>query len=152
MRKLIPWDELIEIVFKKYSDFGRPSRSVLLMLCLEILKRRFQLSDEDLFERFKTDISFQYFCGFNSFSHGELPLNTSNMTKFRNRLDEKTIDEIENIVTRALLKHLPKKRLLSKVSSQVTEATQSVVELAEKIVNQQDKRNTEELQGVILQR
>lgn len=110
MRKLIPWDELIEVVFTKYSDFGRPSRSVLLMLCLEILKRRFKLSDEDLFVRFKTDISFQYFCGFNSFSFGELPLNTSIMTKFRNRLDEKTLDEIENIVVRSLMKHIPKKR------------------------------------------
>lgn len=77
MRKLIPWDELIEVVFKKYSDFGRPSRSVLLMLCLEILKRRFQLSDEALFERFKTDISFQYFCGFSSYSFSELPLDYS---------------------------------------------------------------------------
>lgn len=223
MRKLIPWEELIELVFKKYSDFGRPSRSVLLMLCLEILKRRFQLSDDDLFERFKTDISFQYFCGFNSFSHGELPLDSSNMTKFRNRLDEKTLDEIENIVTRALLKHLPKKRrhseisdstclpanitfptdskiltktfeelvkvakaigikvirgkrkiknlvrsfnlkrqktfkeitkmrkrlvrackgLFLKVSSKVTEATKSVLDLAQKIINQQDKRNKE---------
>lgn len=223
MRKLIPWEELIELVFKKYSDFGRSSRSVLLMLCLEILKRRFQLSDDDLFERFKTDISFQYFCGFNSFSHGELPLDSSNMTKFRNRLDEKTLDEIENIVTRALLKHLPKKRrhseisdstclpanitfptdskiltktfeelvkvakvigikvirgkrkiknlvrsfnlkrqktfkeitkmrkrlvrackgLFLKVSSKVTEATKSVIDLAQKIINQQDKRNKE---------
>ena len=110
MRKLIPWDELIDIVFKKYSDFGRPSRSVLLMLCLEILKRRFQLSDNDLFGRFKVDISFQYFCGFSSFAHGQLPLDTSNMTKFRNRLDENTLDEIENIVTRALIKYIPKKR------------------------------------------
>ena len=116
MRKLIPWDELIDIVFKKYSDFGRPSRSVLLMLCLEILKRRFQLSDEDLFERFKTDISFQHFCGFNSFAFSELPQDHSIMTKFRNRLDKNTLDEIENIVTRALLKHLPKKRRHSVIS------------------------------------
>jgi len=115
MRKLIPWDKLIELVFKKYSDFGRPSRSVLLMLCLEILKRRFNLSDEDLFERFKTDFSFQYFCGFNSLAHGELPLDSSNMTKFRNRLDKDTLDEIENAVVSSLIKHLPKKRRHSSI-------------------------------------
>jgi len=110
MRKLIPWDELVELVFKRYSDFGRPSRSVLLLLSLEILKRRFNLSDEDLFDRFKTDISFQFFCGFNSFEHGELPFTPSTMTKFRNRLDKATLDEIENIVVRSLIKHIPKKR------------------------------------------
>jgi len=110
MRKLIPWDELVDLIFKRYSDFGRPSRSVLLLLSLEILKRRFNLSDEDLFERFKTDISFQFFCGFNSFEHGELPFTPSTMTKFRNRLDKATLDEIENVVVRSLIKHIPKKR------------------------------------------
>ncbi len=221
--KLIPWDELIDLVLSRYSNKGRNCKSIRLLLGLEILKRRFGLSDEDLFVKFKTDISFQYFCGFNSFVCGKLLNDPSIMTKFRNRLDKNTLDEIENIVTRALLKHLPKKRrhsiisdstclpanitfptdskvltktyeklvevarnigikvirgrrkiknlirsfnlkrqktfkeiikvrkklvrackrLLSKVSSKVTEATKSVVELAEKIINQQDKRNKE---------
>lgn len=116
MRALIPWDKLISLVFKKYSDFGRPSKSVLLLLCLEILKRRFNLSDEDLFERFKTDFSFQYFCGFNSFVHGELPPDPSIMTKFRNRLDEDTLEQIENAVVASLIKHLPKKRRHSSIA------------------------------------
>lgn len=219
--RLIPWDELIDLVLSKYSNSGRKCKSVRLLLALEILKRRFGLSDEDLFRRFKTDISFQYFCGFNSFVCGKLLNDPSIMTKFRNRLDKNTLDEIENIITRALLKHLPKKRrhsvisdstclpanvtfptdsklltktyeelakvaksigikvirgrrkiknlirsfnlkrqktfkeiikvrkklvrackrLFSKVSSKVTETTKSIVELAEKIINQQDKRN-----------
>lgn len=114
--KLIPWDKLIDLVLSKYSNSGRKCKSIRLILGLEILKRRFRLSDEDLFVRFKTDISFQYFCGFNSFVRHKLLKDPSIMTKFRNRLDKNTLDEIENIVTRALLKHLPKKRRHSIIS------------------------------------
>jgi len=115
-RKLIPWDELIDLVLSKYSNKGRKCKSIRLLLGLEILKRRFHLSDEDLFVKFKTDISFQYFCGFNSFVCGKLLKDPSIMTKFRNRLDKNILDEIENIVTRALLKYLPKKRRHSIIS------------------------------------
>ena len=108
--KLDDTDELVDLVLSKYSNSGRKCKSIRLLLGLEILKRRFQLSDEDLFTRFKTDVSFQYFCGFNSFIRHKLLKDPSIMTKFRNRLDKSTLDKIENIVTRALIKHLPKKR------------------------------------------
>ena len=57
MAKLIPWDELVDLVSTKYSSKrGRKAKSIRMMLGLEILKRKYGLSDEDVVERFKTDI------------------------------------------------------------------------------------------------
>lgn len=111
MEKLIPWNEIIELIFAKYSsNKGRPSKSIRMMLALEILKRKYGLSDEDVVERFKSDITFQYFCGFNSFvSEKDFP-DASSMTIFRGRLDKELLEKIENVVVGRLIKHVPKKR------------------------------------------
>lgn len=111
MEKLIPWDELIELISTKYSsNKGRNSKSIRMMLGLEILKRKYGLSDEDVVERFKTDITFQYFCGFNSFIDKKDIPDASSMTIFRSRLDKELLEKIENTIVVKLIKKLPKKR------------------------------------------
>lgn len=111
MAKLIPWDELVDLISTKYSSKrGRKTKSIRMMLGLEILKRKYGLSDEDVVERFKTDITFQYFCGFNSFVNEKDFLDASSMTIFRGRLDKELLEKIENLIAVRLIKHLPKKR------------------------------------------
>jgi len=111
MAKLVPWDELVDLVSTKYSSkMGRKAKSIRMMLGLEILKRKYGLSDEDVVERFKTDFTFQYFCGFNSFVNEKDFLDASSMTIFRGRLDKELLEKIENLIAVRLIKHLPKKR------------------------------------------
>lgn len=107
--KIIPWDELVDLVSTKYSSKrGRRAKSIRMMLGLEILKRKYALCDESVIERFKTDYLFQYFCGFNSFVNN-VPHSTS-MTKFRNRLGDEILQKIESAVAKKLIPTLPVKR------------------------------------------
>lgn len=102
----IDWDSMIEIVGKKYSRTeGRPSSSLRMMIALEIAKRKYTMSDEDIVAQLKVDLALKVFCGFNSCDH-EIP-DPSSLTVFRRRLDEETLRQMEEVNVRKIMRRVP---------------------------------------------
>jgi IS5 family transposase len=110
MEALVPWDELVDAIANTYKDTGRPSKSIRLMLGLLIIKHKHGIADEELIERLKGDIYFQYFCGFDSFIDTDSIPDSSSLTYFRKRLTPEILQKIENAIAIKLIKKLPKKR------------------------------------------
>lgn len=64
---------------------GRPGVAIRLMVGLNYLKHTFNLSDEEVIERWIENPYWQYFCGEQYFTH-RLPIHPSQMTRFRKRI------------------------------------------------------------------
>lgn len=106
MAQEIDWEAMTGIVGKKYSwTRGRNSKSLRMMIALEIAKRKLGLSDRDIVEQLKVDISLKYFCGFDSFDH-DVP-DSSSLTYFRRRLDKKTLEKLEEVTIRKIIRKVP---------------------------------------------
>lgn len=90
----INWDDF-EKDFSKYYclTFGAPSKPIRLMVSLLILKQLFDLSDEEIVEKWTENPYYQYFSGQIYFSW-ELPCNSSELTKFRNRIGKDGVEKI----------------------------------------------------------
>jgi IS5 family transposase len=64
-----------------------------MMVGLHILKHMFDLSDEEVCERWVYDPYFQYFCGEAYFQHA-LPIDRSSMTRWRDRIGPEGLEKV----------------------------------------------------------
>lgn len=88
LAEAIPWGQLAEDFGGLYcADNGRPAVSIRLMAGLHLLKHTFGLSDEAVVEGWVQNPYWQHFCGEEFFQH-ELPINPSQMTRWRKRIGE----------------------------------------------------------------
>jgi len=69
------------------ADNGRPGVPIRLMAGLHLLKHTYGLSDEEVVARWVQNPYDQYFCGEEFFQH-ELPIDPSQMTRWRKRIGE----------------------------------------------------------------
>jgi transposase, IS5 family len=88
----VNWKHLEAACGEVYSDGpgskgGQPPLPTRLMAGLQILKFTFDLSDEELCERWVENPYFQFFCGEEFFLHA-LPFDRSSMTRWRQRMGE----------------------------------------------------------------
>jgi transposase len=82
--ELIPWDDFQNDLAPFYSaDVGRPSEPPVMMLKLEYLRYRSQLSDRQVISNCKTDLAYRMFLGINH--RYKLP-DPSSLCNFRGRL------------------------------------------------------------------
>ncbi len=106
MAEEIDWNAMVEIVGEKYSRReGRKSKSLRMMVGLEIAKRKYGMSDVDIVEQLRVDLALKTFCGFNSCDH-EIP-EASSLTVFRRRLDAETLRQMEEANVRKIMKKVP---------------------------------------------
>lgn len=89
----IDWHYFEEEFSDFYSEIGRPSMPIRLMVGCLMLKRIFNLGDETLPEAWVRDPYMQYFCGMVHFEH-KFPCNPSDFSHFRSRIGEKGIEKI----------------------------------------------------------
>lgn len=81
----IDWDTFISGFGSLYAEGkGHPSIPIRLMVGLNYLKHTFNLSNEQVIERWVENPYWQYFCGKPYFMH-RLPIDPSQMTRFRKR-------------------------------------------------------------------
>jgi transposase, IS5 family len=73
-----------------YAERGRPGVPVRFMVGLHILKHTFNLSDEEVCERWVENPYFQHFTGEEYFQHA-LPHDRSSMTRWRARVSEQEL-------------------------------------------------------------
>lgn len=81
----IEWQRLAEQFGELYAEAGRPGVPVRLMAGLQYLKHAYGMSDEQVVKSWVENPYWQYFCGEEYFCH-ELPIDPSQMTRFRTRL------------------------------------------------------------------
>jgi len=76
-----------------YSNVGKKSMPVRLMVGSLILKRLYNLGDETLVKEWEMNPYMQYFCGETTFKH-KFPCDPSDFVHFRKRIGEKGVEKI----------------------------------------------------------
>lgn len=118
-----------------YSQLGRPSMPIRLMVGCLMLKRIYNLGDETLAEAWLRDPYMQYFCGMVHFEH-KFPCDPSDFVHFRKRIGEKGV---EKIFTYSVLIHGKKaheKQVLSDTTVQENNTTfPTDAKLAKRIID-----------------
>lgn len=91
LSKTVSWSFIETKCGEVYADGpGMPPLPTRLMAGLSILKYTFDLSDEELCDRWVENPYFQYFCGEEFFLH-ELPFDRSSLTRWRQRMGEERV-------------------------------------------------------------
>lgn len=90
---LMPWSDFDESFGKFFKATGRPAKPTRLMVGLHYLKHVYDLSDEEVVERWVENPYHQYFCGFEFFQH-KMPIDPSLMTRWRKRVGPDTLEEV----------------------------------------------------------
>lgn len=91
LARTIDWSFLEEQCGAVYTDRpGHPPLPTRLMAGLAILKHTFNLSDEELCERWVENPYYQYLCGEEFFCH-TAPFDRSSMTRWRQRMGEEKL-------------------------------------------------------------
>lgn len=101
LASVIDWAALEAEFGKLYCpDNGRPGVPIRLMAGLHLLKHTYALSDEQVVQRWVENPYYQYFCGEEYFQH-RLPINPSQMTKWRKRVGEQGCEKLLQITIEA---------------------------------------------------
>jgi IS5 family transposase len=75
------------------SNAGRPRLNLRLMMALTLLKNSFNLSDEDLVQRFAENVYYQHFAGYEYFDPRP-PCDATQIGRFRAALGEEGLEEL----------------------------------------------------------
>lgn len=166
----IDWDMLVEKIQPLYSNKGRNAKSIRMMIALEIAKPYYKdISDEQLVKSLRTDVVLMFFCGFSSPLDIPASLDSSTMTKFRNRLTPEVLQSINEEAIKGLVKKMPARKrgqvasdttvlpanityptdtgLLTKVTNRLTGVIEEVRSEGGKVVNRGRRKVEKVLQG-----
>ena len=131
----IDWKYFDTELSKFYSDKGRSSMPVRLMVGCLMLKRIYNLGDETLAQAWKMNPYMQYFCGMSHFEH-KFPFDPSDFVHFRKRIGK---EGVEKIFTYSVLIHGKKaqeKQVLSDTTVQENNTTfPTDAKLAKKVID-----------------
>jgi len=91
---VIPWNRLAEEFGPLYcADNGRPGLPIRLMAGLHFLKHLKGISDEQTVRGWVENPYWQFFCGEEFFQHA-LPIDPSQMTRWRQRIGEEGVERL----------------------------------------------------------
>ena len=105
LAEVIDWEAIHVSLSPYYSTLGRRALPLRLMVGLHLLKHMEDLSDAQCADRVRGDLYWMQFCGVdvdslkNKFAH----LNSSSMTKFRNRIGAQGWASVEDVIGKYLL-------------------------------------------------
>lgn len=102
IKELIPWEDLEEKYESYFSKIGRPAKDGRLIIGIMLLKHMTTNSDEEISLGLRENIYWQAFCGLENFQTEAL-LDSSSLTKLRQRLGLKFIKELEALTYKALI-------------------------------------------------
>jgi IS5 family transposase len=101
LAQVIKWEDLATEFRPMYCpDNGRPAVPTRLMAGLQLLKHTFGLSDEQVVHGWVENPYWQFFCGEEFFRH-KLPINPSQMTRWRQRIGEKGVEKLLQLTIEA---------------------------------------------------
>ncbi len=97
LSQIVPWSEFEEEFGKKYKkNFGRPAKSIRLMVSLLMLKHMYNMSDENVVYTWLENPYWQFFSGETEFQWN-FPCDPSELTVFRKRIGESGAEKILQI-------------------------------------------------------
>jgi uncharacterized protein YukE len=99
LASLIPWEEFEEEYAQKFSTngMGAPAKSFRTALGAELIKRKLNITDEEVVNQIRENHYMQYFIGMESYRE-EAPFDASMLTYFRERLSLEMINRINDRV------------------------------------------------------
>ena len=110
LAKLIPWEEFEEEYAKKFSTngMGAPAKPFRMALGAELIKRKLDITDEEVVEQIRENPYLQYFIGMEDYRN-EAPFDASMLTHFRERLTADMINRVnERVIENENKKKEPK--------------------------------------------
>jgi len=115
--QVIDWDAFHQILAPFYKDIGRPSEPPVMMLKFEYLRYHYSLSDRQVIERTRTDVSFRLFLQVDVY---DTLVDPSSLCYFRGRLGTAGFREVfDQVVGQAREHGLVKDRLRLKDATHV---------------------------------
>jgi len=102
IKEMIPWVELEGTYATYFSYRGRPGLDGRLVIGLFLLKHMSNKSDREVIFELQENVYWQAFCSFEGFVTSE-QLNSSSLTKIRQRLGPKFTKELEEKTYRVLI-------------------------------------------------
>jgi transposase, IS5 family len=91
---LIDWESFETTFGSLYHETaGRPGKPMRLMVGLTYLKHTYNLSDEQVCERWVENPYWQFFCGFDYLQH-QLPIDPSSLTRWRERIGPSGMEQL----------------------------------------------------------
>lgn len=109
----IQWSFFEELFGRNFKDgSGQPPKPIRLMVGLMMLQHMKGLSDEEVVAQWIQNPYWQYFCGYD-YLQWSLPCDPSSLTRWRDRIGEKGLEEIlaQTIVTALTTQTVCKKDL-----------------------------------------
>ena len=103
LSKVINWDALEAEIGSLHEDTvkgGQPPKPVRLMVGLLLLEYLKNLSDEEVVRSWVENPYWQYFCGYD-FLQLEMPIDSSSLTRWRNRLGPEKLEKILGMSVKA---------------------------------------------------
>jgi IS5 family transposase len=102
---IIDWEAIHNALSLFYSKIGRKALPLRLMVGLHLLKHMEDLSDAQCTDRVRGDLYWMHFCGVtvDSLQGKYAHLNSSSMTKFRNRIGNKGWAAVEDVIRKYLM-------------------------------------------------
>jgi len=106
LAKLVPWEEFEAEYAQGFSaGKGAPAKPFRMALGAELIRRKLDITDEEVVEQIRENHYLQYFIGMEGY-RDEAPFDASMMTHFRERL---TVDMINRVNERVIEKQSKKK-------------------------------------------
>ena len=100
----IDWEKIESELGVYYCDNnGRPCIRIRTIAGIVLLKRMFNESDESVLDPWVENPYWQYFCGEVYFQH-ELPLDRTELIKFRKRIGEKRSEQLLKMTVQLFLR------------------------------------------------
>lgn len=102
----LDWEAIHEVVKPYYKLIGRNGKDSRLMVGLLILKHRLKLSDEGVVSGLRENVYWRTFCGLSGqlgiWRH-ETILDSTSLTKFRQRLGAKGLVQVERCIQKQMM-------------------------------------------------
>lgn len=131
----INWQEVEENFKEYYSEFGRPSVPVRVMVSILILKQMFRESDETVVERWAENPYWQYFSGMEYFQTNP-PFDPSDFVHFRKRVGEEGSEKLLELTIKLHGKSAEEKEVLVDTTVQEKNITYPTdVKLQKKVID-----------------
>lgn len=105
LAEVIDWENIYDKLSPYYSTLGRRALPLRLMTGLHLLKHMEDMSDAQCADRVRGDLYWMHFCGVSvdSLQQKYAHLNSSSMTKFRNRIGPDGWASVEGVIRKYLL-------------------------------------------------
>src|SRR5690242_11032823 len=87
------WEEFVQQFGKLYSEAGRPSVPMRILVGLHYLKALYNESDESVVAKWDENPYWQYFCGCETFQH-EVPCHPTSLVKWRKRVGAEGMEQL----------------------------------------------------------